>query len=420
MSQSNTLASGLKVGVVGGSITGCAVATLLSRIGCEVTLFERSGEELKDRGAGLGVPPSVIETYIEHDLIDADIPYFRAGTFVRRWRTPAEAYRGYLAWDQPTNVLLMNWGMLYRNLRRRVPNASYRTAQRVTRIDNRSDGAVVALTDGVQHIFDLVVCADGYASLGRHYLFPEIIPRYAGYVLWRGALDESALADAAVLESGIHCLGYRSGHGIFYFVPNADGSVARGTRLVNWGIYVPVPAAELPAFLTDTMGVIREGSLPPGAMPLATERALKDATHQRLPSFYANLVERCEQTFVYAIYDCEVPAYCVGRIALAGDAAAFARPHSGAGALKGMNDAVALADALRTGTSLDAALTEWNTARTASGNQLVRFGNQLGRALVEEIPDWSTMNAESMERWFTASVTIPAEIFRPPTAATRT
>jgi len=64
--------SGLKVGIVGGSIAGCTTAIELVRLGCDVTLYERTGEELKDRGAGIGVPPSVIDTFIRRDLVDAD------------------------------------------------------------------------------------------------------------------------------------------------------------------------------------------------------------------------------------------------------------------------------------------------------------------------------------------------------------
>jgi len=78
---------GLTVGIVGGSIAGCTVAIELVRLGCNVTLFERTGEELKDRGAGIGVPPSIIDTFISRDLVDADIPYFFSHTFTRAWRT---------------------------------------------------------------------------------------------------------------------------------------------------------------------------------------------------------------------------------------------------------------------------------------------------------------------------------------------
>src|SRR5262245_65785159 len=103
---------GLKVGIVGGSIAGCTTAIELLRLGCEVTLFERTGEELKDRGAGIGVPPSVMHTFIDRDLIDADTPYFPGHAFTRRWRTERERRYGYLAWDQPANLALLNWGVL--------------------------------------------------------------------------------------------------------------------------------------------------------------------------------------------------------------------------------------------------------------------------------------------------------------------
>src|SRR5262245_30906593 len=95
---------GLKVGIVGGSIAGCTTAMELVRLGCEVTLFERTGEELKDRGAGIGVPPSVIDTFITRDLVDADIPYFSSHTFTRVWRTEREQRYGYVAWDQPASL----------------------------------------------------------------------------------------------------------------------------------------------------------------------------------------------------------------------------------------------------------------------------------------------------------------------------
>jgi 2-polyprenyl-6-methoxyphenol hydroxylase-like FAD-dependent oxidoreductase len=104
------IARGLTVGIVGGSIAGCTAAIELLRLGCQVTLFERTGEELKDRGAGIGVPPSVIDTFIRRDLVDADVPYFSSHAFTRLWRTAQERRYGYLAWDQPANLALLNWG----------------------------------------------------------------------------------------------------------------------------------------------------------------------------------------------------------------------------------------------------------------------------------------------------------------------
>jgi hypothetical protein len=70
---------------------------------------------------------------------------------------------------------------------------------------------------------------------------------------------------------------------------------------------------------------------------------------------------------------------------------------------------VSLSDAIRTHATLEDALTQWNIERTAANNRIVNFGNQLGRALVKEIPDWSKMNATSMEKWFTSIVTMQTE-----------
>lgn len=404
------IASGLTVGVIGGSIAGCTVAIELSRLGSDVTLFERTGEELKDRGAGIGVPPSVVETFVKRDLVDASIPYFVSNTFMRIWRTESERKYGYLAWDQPARLELLNWGGLYQNLRKRVPNTIYRTGHRVVALHDRGNKVDVELADGATRAFDLVVCADGYTSLGRRTLFPDVDLHYAGYVLWRGFILENELTESQPMESGVRCLGYPGGHGIFYFVPGPNGSVTPGQRLVNWGMYVPVPEDTLPQFLTDKNGHQHEGSLPPGAMPMATEAALKQKSHERIPDYYADITDKSPNTFAYAIYDCQVPAYRHGRICLIGDAGAFARPHSAAGALKGINDATALGDDLRNASSLEEALTKWNHVRTETDNNLVRFGNQLGRALVTEIPDWSQMNATSMEKWFTSIVTIQTEM----------
>lgn len=412
MAETRTgIAAGLKVGIVGGSIAGCTVAIELVRLGCDVTLFERTGDELKDRGAGIAVPPSIIETFITRDLVDANIPYFSSQTFMRIWRTEAERKYGYLAWDQPARLELLNWGGLYQNLRKRVPNEVYRSGHRVVALhDHDGKGVGVELADGTTREFDLIVCADGYTSLGRHTLFPDVELHYAGYVLWRGFILENELAESQPMESGIRCLGYPGGHGIFYFVPGANGSVTPGQRLVNWGMYVPVPEEALAGFLTDKEGNRHEGSLPRGAMPHTTEAALKQKAHERIPDYYADITDKSPNTFAYAIYDCQVPAYRQGRICLVGDAGAFARPHSAAGALKGINDATALGDALKNHSSLEEALTQWNSKQTETDNNLVRFGNQLGQALVTEIPDWSQMNAASMEQWFNSIVTIQAEM----------
>lgn len=402
----------LRVGIVGGSIAGCSAAIELLRAGCRVVVFERAGDALKERGVGIGVPPSVIDTLIRRDLVDADIPRFHVRTIARLWRTGTHTQYGKLIWDQPANIVLLNWGHLYRNLRRRVPDDVYRAGHRVVALREPDPGTVILeMADGRRQEFDLVVCADGYRSLGRQTLFPDIALKYAGYVLWRGVLPEGELSDTEPLEELLAMPSFPAGHGPFYFVPGPDGSVEHGKRIVNWGLYVKIPESSLAKVLSDRQGSQREGSLSPGGIPSDTETSLQTLARSVLPAYYADITARSTSTFVQAIYDCQVPGYRKGRICLAGDAGALARPHSSSGALNAMRNAIALGEAVGTSGALDAALEEWDQEQTRAGNELVVFGRQLGRALVTAVPDWSAMDEESLRAWFDSIVTVKHEVF---------
>jgi hypothetical protein len=88
-----------------------------------------------------------------------------------------------------------------------------------------------------------------------------------------------------------------------------------------------------------------------------------------------------------------------------------ARPHTASGALKSINNAVALASALTYEERLDIALWNWNLEQTAAGNRLVHLGRQLGDAFVTNAVDWSTMDAAAMKQWFESIIAIRHEVF---------
>jgi 2-polyprenyl-6-methoxyphenol hydroxylase-like FAD-dependent oxidoreductase len=76
----------MRVGIIGGSIAGCATATLLHRAGHNVIVFERSESDLVSRGAGIGTPTALWQDMVARGLIDESLPAFRVGSlrFVTR------------------------------------------------------------------------------------------------------------------------------------------------------------------------------------------------------------------------------------------------------------------------------------------------------------------------------------------------
>lgn len=402
---------GLRVGIIGGSISGCAAAIELARAGHRVTVFERSTGELTGRGAGIATPRGIMTSLAGRDLIDASMPYFPVETITYVGLSDRDPRLGHTAWHAPLEIAVLNWGDLYRNLRRRVPDQVYQQGREVT--DARmagDDTAVLRFADGSEVELDLVVFADGYRSLGRQLLFPEAEVQYRGYVLWRGVLEESRLDDSAPMEKRLYRIGYPDGHCVFYFVPGQDGSVAPGQRWVNWACYVRVAADELPRFLTDRFGQQRTGSLPPGNMRLADETRLKDHVRPHLPSYFAAMVDMSEDTFVQPIFTADVPAYRKGRVCLIGDAGAFVQPFTGTGVFKGMNNALDLGKALAGKSDIEAALEGWSAQQTRTGKLLKVMAERLEQALIWSCPDFGKMDENETRAWWVDANRIPPEL----------
>ena len=393
--------SGLRVGIIGGSVAGSVTAAELVRLGADVMVFERS-RHLEDRGAGIGLALSLVETLKERSLIDADmahIPVFNRRFVVRCDKE--DPYLGRTIWEQSFASASTNWDVLYRQVRRRVPDAVFHQGWHVVSIRKQADGEVsLELADGHVLPFDLVVCADGYDSLGRRLLFPGHEPRYVGYIIWRGLIPEDLVADIALFEGVRVFTMYEGGHAIFYLVPGRNGELKVGSRRLNWGIYDKVSDEDLERILTDAEGTVHRGSLPPGAASETQVAYVHNLAKTFFPRFVAQVVCATDKPFVQAIYEARVPAYHRSRICLIGDASTLVRPHTAAGSVKAMTDALALSKALATRGPLDAVLQAWDDERCAAGSQLVNLGQALGEALVTRVPDWSTMNPAMMERLY--------------------
>ncbi len=400
----------LRVAVVGGSIAGCSASILLSRAGHDVHVYERSPGGLVGRGGGIGTPVPVLQGLMDEDVVDRDMPYLVADAMPFIVRTDGAPETGVMPWEMPMQLAAFHWSALWGQLRRRVSDDRYHRSAAVTDVAEDHLGRLtVSFEQGDVTTADLVVFADGYQSLGRRLLFPDVQLRYRGYQLWRGLLPESELADPDVLGSNCPRISYPTmpGNFVCYFVPGEDGSTRPGERLVNWAAYIPVSDDELPTFMVDRSGRTREGAIPPGEVRPEVEESLKAAMEAELPEYYGAMVRATEHTYVQLIYTARMPAYHRGAVCLIGDAGAVAQPFTGSGVFKGYNNTQSLLEVLDRYDDPVTALEDWDAGQVRLADRLLALGDQMEQAFIWDSLDLTTADAESTEAWWRSAVQFP-------------
>ena len=362
--------------VIGGSIGGLFAANWLRAIGWSVTVFERVGDDLASRGAGIGTHEELRAVIRRLGLtVDETI-----GVWVHT-RICLD-HGGRVTHELATSQLQSSWARVYRLLKDALPAADYRFGMALERIEQDPGGITAIFADGTRERGDLLVGADGVRSTVRELLLPEAQPRYAGYVAWRGLVDEASFSPAAhaeLFERYTMC--FPEGEMMLcYPVPGRDNDTRPGRRGYNHIWYRPTDGhAALPRLCTDAAGHCHGISIPPPLIrPEVTARIKAEARALLAPQIAA-VVERTEQLFFQAIFDIETPRMALGRAVLLGDAAFVARPHVGAGVTKAALDAECLAREIKAADGdLDAALARYDRERRLFGSRIVARARRLG------------------------------------------
>lgn len=364
-----------RVAIAGGSLGGLTTALVLRDLGLDVTVYERSGVELEQRGAGIGFLPDSSRYLVER----AGRPLHELGT-----STDVIRYldrRGGVRHEIDHTYHFSSWNTVYRNLLAAFGRDRYLLGHEVVGRTEDADGVEVHLADGTTHVADLLVCADGVGSAFRAQLLPDVRRRYAGYVAWRGMVPESELGSAVAgrLGEAITYYVYANSHVLVYPIPGLDGSLVPGQRLINFVWYRNyLEGADLDDVLTDADGVRRDISLPPGTARVEHVAEVRATAEARLPADIAAVVTSTGEPFLQVVYDVEIDRMAFGRTCLVGDAGFVARPHAAAGTAKAAANAWALGDALAASAGVPEALAAWEPGQLALGRQLVERTRRLG------------------------------------------
>lgn len=362
--------------VVGGSIAGIYAALTLRDAGWTVDVFERSRDDLDSRGAGIVLQPEAVD-YLEARGVLSP----RAVSTEARWRRYL-GRDGSIRVEAPMRQRFAAWNALYRGLRATVPEGQYHQAANFVGVSQDGTRIVARFEGGREETADLLVGADGSRSAVRRQLLPDVEPTYAGYVAWRGVVDEGDLPAAlsAQLGDAFTFFEYPRSHVLCYPIPGPSGQVEPGERRLNWVWYVNAPAgAPLDRLLTDRDGTVRESSVPPGAVPHDLVDQLMGVAARELPTAFATLVAATRQPFIQSIEDLAVPRMAVGRVCLVGDAAFVPRPHTAASTLKAALNALALGECVPPyPEAVSTSLRDWEQSQLRTGSHFRDLGRRLG------------------------------------------
>jgi 2-polyprenyl-6-methoxyphenol hydroxylase-like FAD-dependent oxidoreductase len=308
--------------IVGASLAGLMTGLTLSRAGVDVTMLERVSS-FPRTGAALGVNEALIRRITREE--------YTTGSSAGRSRKPDSN----------------SWSAIHARLQAAVnadPNIDLRHNARVVSVDQDADAAWATTAD--RHTFrsDVVIGADGYRSIVRGSVAPEHRDAtFAGYLIWLGVLDESAVPAArhthggAFLGGGDECL-------FGYLLPGRDGgSMVPGSRQIGWAWY----DGSRNDLLRDTgsvVGNVVQQSLVSADIPAATYRELAYEANARWPSPWSDAISACADR--RAITGTPIAEYVPdrlvnGRLALVGDAAHVQTPMTGQGFSSALEDAEA-------------------------------------------------------------------------------
>ncbi|MGU7782091.1 FAD binding domain-containing protein [Burkholderia sp. PU8-34] len=364
----------MKIVIAGGSIAGLAAALTLDCIGHDVEIYERSPTPLRGQGGGVAVLRRMMAFLEQHGHHCRDM--ISVPTHRRRWIDRD----GTVTRDEPEMLPFSSWDAVYRSLCGTLPPGRIHYGHAVTGFEQDADGVDVQLDDRRIRA-DVLIAADGSGSSLRTRLFPGYAPSFAGYIAWRGIVDEADF-DAGAIAALVENMTLHKAPGelfMAFLIPALDGSLEPGARRFNWLWYRnETDPAALRRRLTDRAGHVHHASIHPGQLPDDSVATLMALARERLPALLSQLVLATRAPFIQAIFDALSPGFVDGRVALVGDAACTVRPHTASGTSKAARDAVSLAESLPVdATDVIERLARWSAERRADVTSLLEKGPQL-------------------------------------------
>ncbi|MEV7976851.1 NAD(P)/FAD-dependent oxidoreductase [Streptomyces sp. NPDC086519] len=340
----------LKIAVVGAGYGGAAAAKALSLLGADVNVYEQASQ-IREVGAGIGLRPSTMNRFREWGIFDA----------VAKVTSPSEFFEILTADGAPimketwpadgeqTHTHLVHRGDFIDALLGVLPEGMVHLGHKLETVQDKGDRCVLTFVGGKTVEADLVVGADGIKSVVRHQLFSQAGPVFSGEHAYRAVISVDD-AQGMVVDDNLRMY------------------IGRGTK-----IYL-LPLRHRGQVSFDITALCPDSTWSP--------QVTKDDMLATVAGFDERLVEITRNldmstVNVRAVYDIDpVGAWHSDSVVLVGDAAHSMLHHQGQGANSAIEDAGALADALREADSVKEALARYQATRKPVTDKLQAISRQ--------------------------------------------
>jgi 2-polyprenyl-6-methoxyphenol hydroxylase-like FAD-dependent oxidoreductase len=285
---------------------------------------------------------------------------------------------------------LTTWPALYAWLRKRAQQTRGITLEEGTNVvaaADRGDWATISFADNSERVADAVIGADGYHSTVRRAVAPDqALAKYAGYIVWRGLVEEGILTHPVQWPSSgglwiefVH--GYRL---VAAVLPGRDGSLEPGKRQITFAWF----DAHRTELLHRTGRLTKDGHLLSTIAAGTIEDSVREELISLAPRLWPEPWTEAVTTGLRsatALSGAPIAEYrperlTHGRLALIGDAAHVVTPMTGSGYATSVEDAMVLSSvlaALSGGESMTVALRRYEAARLPYVRGLVTHSQRL-------------------------------------------
>src|SRR5689334_16224254 len=339
------------IAIIGAGIGGVAAGVALRQVGFSVKSFERASH-LREAGAGMSLWPNGTGVLRKLGLLAAVASQGQSGAhFLVRSQTGKTLMEIGTA-EAETPTVCVHRAHLLRVLADALPMECLALGHELADMQFLGDKVELRFTNGEQAICDGIVGADGIHSRMRGRLMRPSKPVYRGYAIFRGIAD---VPDHFSLEHNSESWGAGSRFGV----------LAIGDNKVCW--YATVNSASLPQHAD---------------WPKERLEHLFSRWHHPIPE----LIAATDPSAIMMNLACDrqpARSWSSDPVTLIGDASHALTPNLGQGACMAMEDALVLANCLKSQQSVMAAF------RLYEAKRYVRVRNAIWRSRwLGEVGQW--------------------------------